>query len=104
MLNFVYLFLCLLGFILPYSQFILFLIEHGLDIKLFFEQLFNNQISSFLGMDVIVSSLVFWVFVFWEGSKLQMKYLWLYPLSNILGRYLFWFTFVSFKPTALFEK
>lgn len=84
MLRFIYFFLCLLGLVLPYSHFLPFLIEHGLDAKLFFEQLFNNQISSFFGMDVIVSSLVFWVFVSWEGSKLQMKYLWLYPLSNIL--------------------
>jgi hypothetical protein len=61
-----------------------FLIENGLDAKLFFEQLFDNKISSFFGIDVIVSSLLFWLFVYWEGSKLQMRYLWIYPLSNIL--------------------
>lgn len=41
-------------------------------------------ISSFFGMDLIVSSLVLWVFVFWEGSRLGMKNLWIYVASNLL--------------------
>jgi hypothetical protein len=35
-------------------------------------------------MDVIVSSLVLWTFVFWEGSRLNMKNLWVYIASNLL--------------------
>jgi hypothetical protein len=44
----------------PYSQFVPFLKEHGLDLGVFFEQLFSNRISSFFGQDVIVSSMVLW--------------------------------------------
>lgn len=84
MLQTIYLILCILGTVLPYSQFVPFLVEHGLDIQLFFEQLFANRISSFFGMDLIVSSLVFWTFVFWEGSRLGMKNLWVYVASNLL--------------------
>ncbi|MBW4638447.1 MAG: DUF2834 domain-containing protein [Gloeocapsa sp. UFS-A4-WI-NPMV-4B04] len=84
MLQTTYLILCILGTILPYSQFVPFLIENGLDLKLFFEQLFINRISSFFGMDLIVSSLVLWVFVFWEGSRLGMKNMWVYITSNLL--------------------
>lgn len=84
MLQTTYLILCILGTILPYSQFVPFLIENGLDLKLFFEQLFINRVSSFFGMDLIVSSLVFWFFVFWEGSRLGMKNLWIYIASNLL--------------------
>lgn len=84
MLQTTYLILCILGTILPYSQFVPFLIENGLDLKLFFEQLFTNRISSFFGMDLIISSLVLWVFVFWEGSRLGMKNLWIYIASNLL--------------------
>ena len=58
-----YLGLCVLGTILPYSQFIPFLREHGLDARLFLEQLFATRIGGFFGMDVIVSSVVLWVFV-----------------------------------------
>ncbi|MCA1993229.1 MAG: DUF2834 domain-containing protein [Coleofasciculus sp. S288] len=84
MLQIAYLILCILGTVLPYSQFVPFLLDHGFDIKLFFEQLFANRISGFFGMDVIVSSLVLWTFVIWEGSRLKMKNLWIYILSNLL--------------------
>ncbi|MBD2531314.1 DUF2834 domain-containing protein [Nostoc flagelliforme FACHB-838] len=85
MIKIIYLLLCVLGFVLPYSQFLPFILEHGLDIKLFFEQLFANKISGFFGMDVIVSSLVLWIFVFWEGTRLKMQNLWVYIACNIWG-------------------
>jgi hypothetical protein len=47
-------------------------------------QLFANRISVFFGMDVMVSSLVLWAFVIWEGSRLKMKNLWVYIASNLL--------------------
>ncbi len=84
MLQIIYVVLCILGFVLPYSQVIPFVIENGLDLKIFFQQLFVNQISTDFGMDVFVSSLVFWVFVFWEGWRLKMRYLWIYVASNLI--------------------
>jgi hypothetical protein len=39
MLQTTYLILCILGTVLPYSQFGPFLIEHGFDLGLFFKQL-----------------------------------------------------------------
>ncbi|MBW4563700.1 MAG: DUF2834 domain-containing protein [Mojavia pulchra JT2-VF2] len=84
MLKVIYLLLCILGTVLPYSQFMPFLLENSLDIQLFFEQLFANRISGFFGMDVIVSSLVLWVFVFREGKRLKMQNLWIYIASNLL--------------------
>ncbi|MBD2296038.1 DUF2834 domain-containing protein [Anabaena sphaerica FACHB-251] len=84
MLKSIYLLLAILGLVLPYSQFIPFIFEHGLDIKLFFAQLFANKISGFFGMDVIISSLVFWTFVFAEGTRLKMQNLWIYIAGNLL--------------------
>jgi hypothetical protein len=84
MLQGTYLILCILGIALPYSQFIPFLLEHGLNFKQFFEQLFTNRISAFFGMDVVVSSLVLWTFLWVEGSRLKMKNLWVYIASNLL--------------------
>jgi hypothetical protein len=84
MLQGTYLILCILGIALPYSQFIPFLLEHGLSFEQFFEQLFTNRISAFFGMDVVVSSLVLWTFVWVEGSRLKMKNLWVYIASNLL--------------------
>lgn len=71
-----YIVLCVAGTLLPYSQFIPFLREHGLDLRLFFEQLFSNQIGGFFGLDVIVSAVVLWAFVFIEGRRAGMKHLW----------------------------
>src|SRR5262245_4786801 len=76
--------LCILGTILPYSQFLPFLREHGLNLGLFFQQLFANRVSGFFGMDVIVSSLVLWLFVYSEGPRLKMRRLWIYIVCNLL--------------------
>ena len=83
MLQNIYILLCLLGFVLPYSQFIPFLSEHGLNITLFFEQLFANRISAFFAIDLLISSVVFWVFLYWEGSHLKMSNLWVYVVCNL---------------------
>jgi TRAP-type uncharacterized transport system fused permease subunit len=83
-LQVVYLIFCFLGFVLPYSQFVPFLMERGLNINLFIEQLFVNRISGFFGMDVIVSILILCAFIVWEGSRLKMKNLWIYIASSFL--------------------
>src|SRR5262245_61036503 len=84
MLQYLYLSLCILGVVLPYSQFLPFLGEHGLDAPLLLRQLFANRISAFFGLDVLVSTLVLWVFVLTEGRRHQMKHLWIYFLSTLL--------------------
>ena len=83
-MQWLYLIAAILGLALPLSQFIPFLIEHGLNASLFFRLLFQNQVSAFFGLDVIVSSLVFWFFVFSEGRKQGMKNLWLYVVCNLV--------------------
>lgn len=83
MLRYIYLVLCILGTVLPYSQFLPFLVEHSLDVNLLLKQLFANRISAFFGFDVIISSLVLWVFVFVEGRRLNMRYLWIYIVCNL---------------------
>jgi hypothetical protein len=78
-----YLVLCIAGTVLPYSQFLPFVREHGLDLHLFFEQLFANRISGFFAWDVIVSSLVLWTFVFSEGRRAGVKHLWAPIAANL---------------------
>jgi hypothetical protein len=82
-----YLILAILGAILPLSQLIPFLtahgFAHGFDMPLFFEQLFQNHVSAFFGIDVIISSFVLWLFVFSEGRRRGMNYLWVYVICNL---------------------
>lgn len=79
-----YLVAAVIGTLLPLSQFIPFLTRYGLDVSLFFSQLFENHVSSFFGLDVIVSSVVLWLFVFSEGRRRKMKNLWVYVLCNLI--------------------
>ena len=79
-----YLCLCVAGTLLPYSQFIPFVREHGLDLRLFLDQLFANRVSGFFGWDVIVSALVVWVFVWVDGRRYGVKGLWA-PILAVLA-------------------
>ncbi len=79
-----YIALCVLGIVLPYSQFIPFLQQHGLDLRLFFRLLFANRIAAFFGLDVIVSSIVLWVVVLVDNRRSQMPHAWAPLLGNLL--------------------
>lgn len=82
-MHWVYLIIAILGAVLPLSQLLPFLTMHGFDMPLFFRELFENHVSAFFGLDVIVSSLALWAFVFSEGPRRGMKNLWVYILCNL---------------------
>lgn len=62
--------LCVVGAALPLSRFVPWLAEHGLDFRLFFDELFANRISSFFGWDVLVSTTVVLAFLALDGGGL----------------------------------
>jgi hypothetical protein len=78
-----YLLLCVLGIILPYSQFVPWVLENGLHFGLLVRQLFANRISGFFGLDVLVSSVVLVGFIRSEGRRLEVRRLWL-PILGLL--------------------
>jgi hypothetical protein len=78
-----YLFLCALGFALPYWQFVPWVIEHGLNMPLFARELFANRIGGFFGMDALVSAVTLIGFVRGEGCRLKMRGLWM-PIVSVL--------------------
>ena len=73
----IYLILCIFGLALPYWQFIPWVAANGLNMSLFFHQLFANRIGGFFGMDVAVSSIVLIVFARSEHSRINIKGTWL---------------------------
>ncbi len=79
----VYLILCVLGILLPYWQFVPWVAANGLNLRLFFEQLFANRIGAFFGMDVVVSAAALLVFVRSEKPRLGGVARWL-PLIAVL--------------------
>jgi hypothetical protein len=69
-----YLVCCVLGLVLPYSQFVPWLLEHGLNSALFVRELFVNRISAFFAMDVIVSAIVVIWFIQSEGKRSRVRF------------------------------
>lgn len=94
--RYIYLVCCLLGLVLPYSQFVPWLSEHGLNVALFFRELFVNRISAFFAMDVIVSAIVLIWFIQSEGKRLRVRLLWLPTLGTLVVGVSFGFPFFLF--------
>jgi Terpene cyclase DEP1 len=78
-----YLALCVVGTVLPYSRFLPFVRDHGLDPRAFWEQLFSTPVGGFFGMDVLVSSVVLWVLVAVEGRRARVRHLWAPVAANV---------------------
>jgi hypothetical protein len=81
-----WLFLCaaVLGTVLPIVAFAPFVVAHGLNPILFFEELWQTPVSRFFALDVLISALTLFVFVFWEGRRLRMAHLWVYVLCTMV--------------------
>ncbi|MBK9927685.1 MAG: DUF2834 domain-containing protein [Anaerolineales bacterium] len=79
----IYLAISLIGLFAPYCFLLKFLRAYGLDVSLLFQQLFANNISTFFVVDLIISIIVFWIYMVSEATKLQMKNWWLYILASL---------------------
>jgi hypothetical protein len=78
-----YLGLCVLGVLLPNAPFVGWVRDHGLDARLFVHDLFANGVSSFFGLDVVLSALVVCGFVLIEGRRIGLRRLWM-PIVALL--------------------
>jgi hypothetical protein len=79
-----YLGLCVIGATLPYSQLLPWIATHGLDLPLFFQELFSTRISGFFALDVLVSATVLVMFILSEGRRLDLSRLWLPVVATLL--------------------
>lgn len=78
-----YLVLCFAGLLLPYWQFIPWVLQHGLNLSLFVRELFANRIGAFFGMDVIVSAAALLVFARIESARLGIRRRWLVVVAVV---------------------
>jgi Terpene cyclase DEP1 len=93
----VYLILCVLGIVLPYSQLVPWLLEHGLNATLFFRELLASRIGAFFAMDVIVSAIVLLCFIQSEGKRLRVRLLWLSAIGTLIVGVSFGFPLFLFQ-------
>lgn len=75
-MKWLYLVLCILGTILPWSQFGPWFLEYGLSLPLFVEDAMATKVSTAAWLDLIVSAAVVLLFIGVEGKRLAMKRLW----------------------------
>ena len=73
---------CVLGIILPFSQFISWLNENGLNLPLMFYQITSDKLSLFAWFDVIISAVVLIGFVIWDSRKNNIKNAWISIIST----------------------
>ncbi len=76
-----YLALCVCGVVVPYWQFLPWLVQHGLNLPLFVHELFANRIGAFFGMDVIVSAIALIGFMRIESKRAKVRRRWLVILA-----------------------
>jgi hypothetical protein len=65
--------LFLAGVIIPYWQFVPWVVAHGLNVRLMFQELFSNRIGAFFGADVLLSPLVVITLAGFERQRLGAK-------------------------------
>jgi len=81
--KYAYLILFIVGTVVPYLSFVPWVMDHGFDLSKMVEELFANRISAFFGLDVVISALVLWVFVAFEGRRTGVKHTWLPILASL---------------------
>ena len=76
----VYLGLAVVGLVLPYSQFIPFLLENGINIGLIIHEITAYRISAFAWLDVVVTAVVVIVAVLQD----KVKHWWIPVVVSLL--------------------
>ena len=71
-LRHVYLLLFVVGTLLPLALFWPWLVANGLNLQLFFSEIFSTSIGAFFGADVIISAIVLVIFSAAESRRLKM--------------------------------
>lgn len=79
-----YLALFVLGTVVPYSQLVPWLLANGLDLPQLWRELFANRISSFFGLDVIVSAIVVLSLIHDERRRRGLPRGWLPVAATLL--------------------
>ena len=83
-LRHLYLALCVVGIVVPYWKFLPWVMDHGLNLPLLFQELFATRIGAFFGLDVVVSAIVLLVFIVAEGRRIALSLLWLPATATLL--------------------
>lgn len=76
--------LAAVGTVLPYSRFLPWVADHGLDPAAFVTELFSTRIGGFFGWDVIVSAIVTIIFIRTQAMRDRVSHAWLAIAGTLL--------------------
>jgi|SRR5882672_2521728 len=75
---------CIAGVVIPYWFALPFFLTHGSNFSLFFEELFQTDISRFFAADLIVASVIFLVWSLRDSRERKISGWWIVLLSNLV--------------------
>lgn len=79
----VYVLLCVLGTVLPYAAFVLWLMEYGMDIPLLLNSIVASKIALFAWLDVVVSAIALIFYIVVTGRRDLVPYWWLVIVATL---------------------
>lgn len=79
----VYVLLAILGAALPLSQFLPWLLAHGLDVSLLVSEIASSRIAAFGWLDVVVSAVTLLIFIAVDGRETRTPHLWAPALGTL---------------------
>ncbi len=80
----VYLILAILGLIIPYYFFLQLPATDGFNLPRLVQPFLANNFMRGAAVDLTISVLVFWFFMFAEANRLNMRNSWLYVAATLL--------------------
>jgi hypothetical protein len=75
---------CIAGTVIPYWFALPFFLIHGLNFKLFLEEIFATRISSFFAADLVVSSVIFLTWSRREARDKKLAGWWRVFVANLV--------------------
>jgi hypothetical protein len=78
-----YILLCIVGTVLPYTQFIPWVVENGLNVPLLVDQIASSRLAAFGWLDVIVAALALFLFIISDGRRHEVPARWLPILGTL---------------------
>lgn len=79
----IYLAASILGAVLPWSIFFTLGLVRGFDIQLMFDNFQDSDLAIAVLADLLISSIVFWFFLYSEGHRMRMANLWVFIVLNL---------------------
>ncbi len=79
-----YAILTFIGIVISEAALFVFFRQYGFDLAEFGRQALANPVAVVLTADVLLSSVIFWVFMRHEAGKYQIGHLWVFLALNLL--------------------